>query len=412
MIDLNILRDDPEGTIKNLTKHDPEFDAKKFYSLDQDVRKLLIKVESLRQEKNDLASKGGSGITQELRERSIEVGKQLKELEKEFSEKKEAFDELYWMCPNLQQEDVPEGGKEKNKVIKTVGEKPAENFEFKNHAELAQALGWIDFDAASKSTAPHFALYRNDAVKFVYSMMVFMLKNNMAHGFMPVLPPYMINEQSLFVAGNFPKFKEDVYKVSDENLYMSPTSEVNLTNIYKDQILSEDQLPLRMTSWSSCFRREAGGYGAVERGLIRIHQFEKVELYSICAPEKSNDELDKMIACAEVILEKLGLHYRISLLASQDCSFQSSKTYDIEVWMPGQKSYFEVSSASNCLDFQARRGKIRYRDSKTSKTKYVHTLNASSLALPRLMVALLETYQQEDGSVQFPEVIFKEGISW
>jgi seryl-tRNA synthetase len=412
MIDLKLLREDPEKIIANLEKHDPSFDARRLSELDKHARKIGVEIESLRKEKNELAKKASDGITDQLRTQSIEIGKKLKELEREFVEKEKELENLYLSCPNILQDSVPEGGKEKNKVIKTVGKKPEFSFPVKNHVDIAQALGWIDFESVSKITAPHFALYKGDGVKALYSLMLFMLKNNIAHGFLPILPPYMVNEESLQIAGNFPKFKEDVYSIKGENLYMTPTSEVNLTNMYRNQILPEDQLPLKMTSWTSCFRREAGGYGAAERGLIRIHQFEKVELYSICTPEKSNDELDRMISCAETILAKLGLHYRISLLAAQDCSFPSSKTYDIEVWMPGQKTYFEVSSASNCLDFQARRGKIRYRDKKTSKTCYVNTLNASSLALPRLLVALLETYQQEDGTVKLPDVIFKEGVSW
>jgi seryl-tRNA synthetase len=212
------------------------------------------------------------------------------------------------------------------------------------------------------------------------------------------------------VASNFPKFKDQVYAVPADNLYLTPTSEVNLSNIYRDTILPLEKLPIRMTAWTSCFRREAGGYGAQERGLIRIHQFEKVELYSLCAPEDSFNEQDKMLACAESILQKLGLHYRVSLLAGQDCSFASAKTYDLEVWLPGQKAYYEVSSISNCTDFQARRGHIRYKKSHDGKPTLVHTLNGSSLALSRLMVAIMEVYQQADGSIAIPEVLKKEGI--
>jgi seryl-tRNA synthetase len=214
----------------------------------------------------------------------------------------------------------------------------------------------------------------------------------------------------LTVASNFPKFRDQVYAVPEDGLFLTPTSEVNLSNLYRDKILSAEQLPIRMTSWTSCFRREAGGYGATERGLIRIHQFEKLELYTICEPEKSFQELDRMIACAESILKKLDLHYRISLLAAQDCSFPSAKTYDIEVWMPGQGAYYEVSSCSNCTDFQSRRGKIRYKAKEGDKAHLVHTLNASSLALPRLMVALMETYQQADGSIALPEILKRETV--
>ena len=199
-------------------------------------------------------------------------------------------------------------------------------------------------------------------------------------------------------------------EIKEDNLFLTPTAEVNLANIYRDKILEIEQLPVRMTTGTNCFRREAGTYGASERGLIRIHQFEKIELFSLVEPEKSNDELDRMVACAENILQKLGLHYQISLLATQDCSFASSKTYDIEVWMPARKEYKEVSSCSNCTDFQARRGLLRYRKAQDSKSTLVHTLNGSSLALPRLMVAIMETYQQEDGSIAIPELLKKEGL--
>ena len=237
------------------------------------------------------------------------------------------------------------------------------------------------------------------------------VKNNIEFGYEPVLPPYLVNDKSLEVSGNFPKFKDQVFAIEEDGLYLTPTSEVNLANLYRDKILNVEQLPIRLTSWTSCFRREAGTYGSSEHGLIRIHQFEKVELFTICKPDNSSEELDRMLKCAEAILKKLGLHYRISLLAAEDCSFPSAKTYDIEVWMPGQNTYYEVSSCSNCTDFQARRGQIRFRREEGGKTQLVNTLNCSSLALPRLIVALMETYQQPDGSIKLPEVL-KEYSLW
>jgi seryl-tRNA synthetase len=235
-----------------------------------------------------------------------------------------------------------------------------------------------------------------------------MLKNNVKYGFEPILPPYLVTEKALYNSGNLPKFRGDYYEIPAHNLCLIPTAEVSLTNMYANKILQTKQLPLRMTAWTSCFRSEAGAYGALERGLIRIHQFEKCELYSICEPETSNKELDMMVSCGENILQMLGLHYRISLLATQDCSFPSAKTLDIEVWLPGQQQYYEVSSCSNCTDFQSRRAQIRYRSNNDEKPKLVHTLNASSLALPRLMVALMETYQQIDGSIILPKALQKE----
>ena len=364
----------------------------------------------MRAEKNELARQGKAGITPELRERSIQISKDLKEKEALLEQVDVRFKELYLSCPNLILDDVPAGNKESNKVVKEWGSKKIFDFHVKNHVELGNELGWFDFNAAVTMTGSNFVLYKRDAVQYMYALTMFMLKNNMRHGFEPVIPPYMINEKSLEVSGNFPKFRDQVYAMPADGLYMSPTSEVNLASIYRDHIFMTQELPIRWTAWSSCFRREAGGYGSTERGLIRIHQFEKVELYTICTPEYSQDEQDRMIASAEDILQQLGLHYRISLLAAQDCSFQSAKTYDVEVWLPGQKAYYEVSSISNCTDFQARRGMLRFKVTPESKTELVHTLNGSSLALPRLMVALMETYQQADGSIAMPDILKKEGI--
>ncbi len=410
MIDLGLLRHDPKGISALLAKKDPSFDVSTLLTLDDYVRGARLKVEELRHKKNELAQQAKTGVTDALRTQSIAVGKELKSQEQNLQELEERFKALYLSCPNLPQSDLPLGGKEANKVVKEVGSKPHFNFPIKHHLELGNALGWFDFERAAIMTASNFALYKGDAVKLIYSLMMFMFKNNVRHGYTPILPPYLLNETSLEVASNFPKFKDQVYAIPQDGLFLSPTSEVNLTNLYRDHIFAADQLPVRMTSWTSCFRREAGGYGAHERGLIRIHQFEKLELYTISEPQNSMQELDRMIACAESILQQLGLHYRISLLAMQDCSFPSAKTFDIEVWLPGQNSYYEVSSCSNCTDFQARRGMIRYKKTVDSKTELVHTLNASSLALPRLMAAIMETYQQEDGSIAIPEVLKKEGL--
>jgi len=410
MIDLGLVRDNPELYIPLLKKKDPTFNVEALIRLDKEVRALRLEVELLRQKKNELASQGKGGVTPELREQSKQIGIELKEKTEKLQELEQQFKQLYLFCPNIPDKEVPDGDKESNIVTKEVGKKPSYAFQVKNHVELGEGLGWLDFEAASTTTASNFALYKGDAVKLQYALTMFMLRNNIEHGFEPVLPPYLVNEKSLEVSSNFPKFKDQVYAIEQDNLFLTPTAEVNLCNLYRNKILKSEQLPVRMTAWTSCFRREAGGYGAQERGLIRIHQFEKVELYTLCEPEKSYDELDRMIACAESILQKLGLHYRVSLLAAQDCSFPSAKTYDIEVWMPGQNNYYEVSSCSNCTDFQARRGAIRYKAKPESKAKLVHTLNASSLALPRLIVALMETYQQEDGSIALPEILKKEAL--
>jgi seryl-tRNA synthetase len=409
MIDLSLLREKPDKVIELLQKKDPGFNIKLLHQLDVDLRKINLEVEELRRQKNELSAQAKKGITDELRDRSIQIGKELKIKETSLNEVKDAFEKLYLECPNLPMEDLPVGDKDKNLVVYEFGKKPDFNFEVKNHVELGEQLDWLDFGAAAKMTGSQFALYKKDAAKLVYSLAMLMIKNNIKHGYELILPPFLVNEQSLLVASNFPKFRDQVYSV-DDGLFLTPTSEVNLTNLYRDHIFSANDLPIRLTSWTNCFRREAGSYGAQERGLIRIHQFDKVELYTICQPKFAEQEQEKMLNCAQEILKELGLHYRISLLATQDCSFPSAKTYDIEVWMPGQKAYYEVSSISNCTDFQARRGNIRFKLQENSKTEFVYTLNASSLAFPRLIVALMETYQREDGSIELPDVLKSFGI--
>lgn len=408
MIDKTLLRQDPKGFGARIKKKDPGFPVSELLELDQQVRELLVQVEALRKEKNDLAAQAKGGVTDQLRQQSIEVGKKLKGFESDLEKTQKDLDQLELTCPNIPFEDVPEGDKDQNQVVREHGQKRSFSFTPKNHLELGEKNNWFDLEAAAKIAASNFVLYKGHAAKMVYALAMFMLKHNSKHGFEVTLPPALVNAKTLTVSGNFPKFKEDVFSVSSDGLYLIPTSEVALANLYRDEIIDAQELPINLTSWTSCFRQEAGNYGKTERGLIRIHQFEKVELFSICKPEESEKMLEKMVACAEDILQQLGLHYRVSLLAAQDCSFQSAKTFDIEVWLPGQEQYYEVSSASNCTDFQARRGKIRYRANQDEKTQLVHTLNASSLALPRLMVALMETYQQEDGTIELPEVLKKE----
>jgi seryl-tRNA synthetase len=405
MIDLGLLRSDPTRVFELLHKKDPLFNAEQLYKLDEHVRIIKQRVEELRAERNVLARKGAQGLTEVIREKSRVIGEEIVSLEKKLSDVESQFMNHYLQCPNIIFDDVPEGNKESNRVIKIYGEVPYFNFPIKNHVELGIALGWLDFVVAAEMTGSQFALYKGAAVRLLYGLAMFMLEHNRSYGYEMVLPPYLVASKSLEGAGIFPKFKDEVYAIQSENLFLIPTAEVSLTNMYRDTIFTQEQLPLRMQAWTSCFRREAGGYGAAERGLIRIHQFEKVEIYTICPPEESPTEQERMIACAESILQKLGLHYRISLLSAQDCSFHSAKTYDIEVWLPEQKMYKEVSSISNCTDFQARRCALRYRKHPYDKTSIVHTLNGSSLAVPRLMVALMEVYQQENGSIALPEVL-------
>lgn len=407
MIDLNLLRDSFNETKELLLRKEPAFQVDRLLEFDTQTRAVKQEVEELRKQKNDLATQGAKGLTSELREQAISLGKKLKDQEQVLEKVETELKNLWLSCPNIPKADLPLGNKEANKPVKHVGEQKAFSFQPKHHVELNEQLKWFDMEVAAQMTGTQFVFYHEMGAKVVYALTHMMLKNNAKHGFKPTIPPALIAEQGLYNSGNLPKFAGDFYSLPNDGLCLIPTAEVSLTNLHAKKILPAEQLPLRYTAWTSCFRREAGSYGALERGLIRIHQFEKVELFSITKPEQSNDELDRMIACAENILHELGLHYRVSLLAAQDCSFSSAKTFDIEVWLPGQKQYYEVSSASNCTDFQARRSQIRYRESAEDKPILANTLNASSLAIPRLMVALMETYQQADGSIQLPNSLTK-----
>ncbi|MFA6264046.1 MAG: serine--tRNA ligase [Candidatus Babeliales bacterium] len=407
MIDLAQLREKPQLISDLILRKEPTFPIDKLLQADAHARSLRTVVENLRKEKNALAALGPKSNTPENREKSIELGKQLKTQEVALEEAEKSLQTLWLSCPNVPNPDLPIGNKEANKAVKVVGSKPIFAHTIKNHLELNEHARWFDLETAVTMAGSGFVFYTTMGTKVIYALTRLLLRNNVSFGFQPVLPPYVITEKGLYNSSNLPKFAGDYYKIEGEDLNLIPTAEVSLTNVYAGKILSADQLPLRMTAWTSCFRREAGTYGSTERGLIRIHQFEKVELYSICDPEKSYTELEHMVGCAESLLQQLGLHYRVSLLATQDCSFASAKTFDIEVWLPGQDRYYEVSSCSNCTDFQARRAHIRYRKS-DAKPALAHTLNSSSLALPRLMVALMENGQQPDGSIVLPPVLQQE----
>jgi seryl-tRNA synthetase len=406
MIDRTLLREQPDYCKQLIHKKDPSFPIEQLISLERELSEKLREIEQLRHEKNLLAQCGAQMRTDEsLRMKARALHDQLAAQETVLKELDPRFHDLYARCPNIPDETVPEGGKEANVVVKTWGEKPVFSFEPLHHVALNEKVGFFDFQAAVRMTGSQFVFYKNPGAKLIYALAMYMIRHNQKYGYELVLPPYLVNEATLFGASNFPRFRDAVYEIKDDQLFLTPTSEVNLTSLYRDHIFLREELPVRYTAWTSCFRREAGTYGAHERGLIRIHQFEKVELYTICSPEQAAAEHERMLRCAEELLQGLGLHYRVSLLAAQDSSFAATKTYDIEVWMPGQKAYYEVSSASNCSSFQARRSAIRCRDAVGEKTQYVSTLNTSSLAMPRLLVALMETYQQADGSIIMPEVL-------
>ena len=320
---------------------------------------------------------------------------------KEYEEK---LDLIASAVPNITDDDVPQGADEEGNVcIKTVLEPQKFNFEPKAHYELGENLGWLDFERGAKISGSRFTILRGEAAKLARALVNYMIDFNGSRGFELVNVPFLVNSNTLYGTGQLPKFEEDLYKIKGEDLYLIPTSEVPVTNIYNDEILPVESLPIKMTCYSACFRQEAGSAGRDTRGMIRQHQFEKVELVAITTPEQSAAMLDEMVACASDLLTNLGLPHRHMLLCSGDLGFSAAKTIDLEVWLPSQNKYREISSVSNTRDFQARRAKIRYKDGK--KNALVNTLNGSSLAVGRTLIAIMENYQKADGGIEIPEVL-------
>ena len=323
------------------------------------------------------------------------------EIVKQYEEK---LEQISFNVPNITDDDVPFGKDEDDNVcIKTVLEPTKFDFSPKEHWELGESLGWLDFERGAKLSGSRFTVLRGIGARLSRALVNYMIDFNSARGFELVNVPYLVNSNTLFGTGQLPKFEEDLYKVRDEDLYLIPTSEVPVTNLYNDTIIEASELPIKMTCYSACFRQEAGSAGRDTRGLIRQHQFEKVELVSITTPDQSEDVLNEMVACASDLLTSLGLPHRHMLLCSGDLGFSAAKTIDLEVWLPGQGKYREISSISNTRDFQARRAKIRFKDGK--KNMLANTLNGSSLAVGRTLIAIMENYQKADGTIEIPEVL-------
>lgn len=387
-----------------------------FASVDQKRLELLKEVESLKNKRNiaskeiaqlkkgsDEERKQADTLIPEMRKTSDRI----KGLDKELSEIQDQLQDLVLSIPNLCSDDVPKGlDDEDNVELRKWGTKPAFSFHVKPHWEVGEDLDILDFERAAKLSGARFALLKGFASKLERALTNFMLDlHTQKHGYEEVLPPFLVNSASMTATGQLPKFAEDLFAIKDWDLYLIPTAEVPVTNIYRDETLDENDLPIKFTAYTPCFRSEAGSYGRDTKGLIRQHQFDKVELVKFTTPETSAQELEDLLADAEEVLQLLGLHYRVVTLCSGDLGFSSTKTYDIEVWLPGQETYREISSCSNFLDFQARRGGIRYRPNSQKKSKLVHTLNGSGLAVGRTLLAILENYQQEDGSVAIPDVL-------
>jgi seryl-tRNA synthetase len=336
-----------------------------------------------------------------------EVSQKMKELDVIVQEKEKALQDFLLMVPNLPHSSVPVGKDAADNVeVRRWGEIPRFDFKPKPHWDIGEELGILDFKTGAKLAGARFTVYLDLGAKLERALINFMLDlHTREHGYHEVFPPFMVNRTTMTGTGQLPKFEEELFKVEGTDYFLIPTAEVPVTNIHQDEVLEEARLPLYYTAYTACFRKEAGSYGKDVRGLIRQHQFNKVELVKVTRPEDSYDELEKLTSNAEEVLKRLNLPYRVITLCTGDLGFSAAKTYDIEVWLPGQDGYKEISSCSNCEDFQARRAKIRYRISGKSKTEYVHTLNGSGLAVGRTLIAILENYQQADGSVLIPEVL-------
>jgi seryl-tRNA synthetase len=412
MLEAKYIREHMEEVREKLVLRDQTINLDKFLSVDEERRKAIQEWEKLRalQKKvsDEVSKKKREGIdASELIAEMKKVSQELKRLDDVVEENERALQDLLLIIPNLPHDSVPKGKDSSDNVeVRRWGEIPKFDFEPKAHWDLGEELGILDFKSGAKIAGARFTLYWDLGAKLERALINFMLDlHTREHGYREVLPPFMVNRVTMTGTGQLPKFEEELFKVEGTDYFLIPTAEVPVTNIHQDEVLEEEILPLYYTAYTPCFRKEAGSYGKDTRGLIRQHQFNKVELVKFTKPESSYHELEKLLSDAEEVLKRLKLPYRVVNLCTGDLGFSASKTYDIEVWLPGQNTFKEISSCSNFEDFQARRAKIRYRISGKSKTEYVHTLNGSGLAVGRTLVAILENYQQADGSVIIPEIL-------
>ena len=412
MLDVKLLREDLTRVRERLATRGMEIAWDEFVYLDQQRRDALARIEKLKERKNRLSGEIGKvkksgGDATALMGEVEEVSETIRRGEEPLAEIEARFQKLMLTMPNLPEPSVPVGrSAAENREVRRWRDSPQFDFPAKNHWDIGEELGILDFTRAAKIAGARFALYKDAGARLERALINFMLDlHTQKHGYREVLPPFLVNRDAMTGTGQLPKFEEDLFRVSEPDLFLIPTAEVPITNIHREEMLERKQLPIRYVAYTPCFRREAGSYGQDVRGLIRQHQFNKVELVKFTEPEHSYDELDKLVADAEAVLQQLQLPYRVVELCTGDLSFAAAKTYDLEVWLPGQSTYREISSCSNFEDFQARRAQIRYRKETKGKPIFVHTLNGSGLAVGRTLVAVLENYQQKDGSVVTPEVL-------
>ncbi|MDM3871952.1 serine--tRNA ligase [Porticoccus sp. W117] len=413
MLDAKLIRSDIDAVAAALEKRGFVLDREKFQNLESKSRELQASSQALQAERKNLSKSIGQAIknggdVDALKAQVASLGEQFDAAKQELDTVQAEFQNMLLSIPNMPHESVPAGTSEEDNVeIRRWGEPGTFEFEVKDHVDLGAALGGMDFETAAKISGSRFATMNGPVAKLHRALTQFMLDTHTSeHGYTETYVPYIVNKDSLYGTGQLPKFEEDLFKLTDEReFYLIPTAEVPVTNIARDEILDAEQLPIKLTAHTPCFRSEAGSYGRDTRGMIRQHQFEKVEMVQFVKPEDSWQALDELTRCAEVILEKLQLPYRTLVLCGGDTGFSAAKTYDIEVWLPSQNTYREISSCSNFCDFQARRMKARWRNPETGKPELLHTLNGSGLAVGRTLVAVLENYQQADGSVVIPEAL-------
>ncbi|WP_428240894.1 serine--tRNA ligase [Gynuella sp.] len=417
MLDIKLLRTELEDVALKLKKKGFTLDVDTFQSLEAERKSLQVESESLQAEKNKVSKEIGQLIAtgvpvdqakQQVQEKLAEISDRLDDSGERLKDVLGKLDDMLARIPNIPDESVPEGLTEDDNVeVLTWGTPREFDFEVKDHVDLGSGLDGLDFDIAGKITGSRFAVMKGRLARLHRALAQFMLDTHVnEHGYTELNVPFIVNADSMFGTGNLPKLEEDLFKLrGDQNYYLIPTAEVPVTNMVRDQVLDAEALPFKYSAHTPCFRSEAGSYGRDTRGMIRQHQFEKVEMVQIVHPEKSFEALEELVGHAEAILQKLNLPYRKVVLCGGDSTFGSAKTYDLEVWLPGQNKYREISSCSNLTDFQARRMQARYRNPETGKPELVHTLNGSGLAVGRAMVAVLENYQQSDGSIEVPEVL-------
>ncbi len=412
MLDPQLIRNKLDTIVEESLRRGVSIDKNKIKKIEDNRKKIQVETEKLQSERNNISKKIGElkskgEQTENLLEKVTIIKKQLEENEEKLNSIQKELNDLLIAIPNIPHKSVPNGNSDAdNKLIREWGEKPKFDFKIKDHVDLGESLNQIDFDSAVKVSGSRLVVLKDKIAQLHRALIQFMIETHTTeHGYQEINVPYLVNSDSCINTGQLPKFEEDLFRIQDQDLYLIPTAEIPVTNVVKDQIIEDTSLPLKYVCHSPCFRSEAGSYGKDTRGIIRQHQFEKVELVQIVQPENSYSALEELTINAEEILKRLNLSYRVVALCAGDLGFSAAKTYDIEVWLPSQNMYREISSCSNFESFQARRMQARYRDSKTNKPELLHTLNGSGLAVGRTLIAIMENYQTKTGDILIPNVL-------